>query len=332
MLPPPAADPPPVLAPLLAAPPLTPAHQPPHPLLWELPPEGSTPAPPPTGLSSTAMSTGVALSTAHVLNAARDTGGVQRHTRRCVPYLLLWSLTALVVTPCVADAVRGVALYALRPIAITLAFASIDPSWGRELRGREPRDSRAPCYCAESPFFLFLGRKQCANGVSKPVWLAGTDLIADSSPRRSIRRRSYGTASFFSDRPGTSYGLLWISMYILFVYCHRLARLCGALLGTFPCPHPQCPATSRCGGVSVCFLCGSLCGLLLAALCGPLCGGPLLCGPLCGSSRRLLLAAFYSAFLRHSFSVICLSFAASAVVLSHRKQQRCTVAVVVFGG
>jgi len=278
------------------------------------------------------MSAGVALSTAHALNAAHDTGGVQLHTRRCMSYLLLWSLIALVVTPCVADAVRGVALYALRPIAITLAFASIDPSWGRELRGREPRDSRAPCYCAESPFFLFLGRKQCANGVSKPVWLAGTDLIADSSPRRSIRRRSYGTASFFSDRPGTSYGLLWISMYILFVYCHRLARLCGALLGTFPCPHPQCPATSRCGGVSVCFLCGSLCGLLLAALCGPLCGGPLLCGPLCGSSRRLLLAAFYSAFLRHSFSVICLSFAASAVVLSHRKQQRCTVAVVVFGG
>jgi len=59
-------------------------------------------------------------------------------------------------------------------------------------------------------------------------------------------------------------------MYILFVYCHRLARLCGAPLGTFPGPHTQCPATSRCGGVSVCFLCGSLCGLLLAALCGPL--------------------------------------------------------------
>ena len=56
---------------------------------------------------------------------------------------------------------------------------------------------------------------------------------------------------------------------------------------------------------------------LLAALRGPLCGGPLLCGPLCGSPRRLLLAAFRSAFLRHSFSVICLSFAASAAVLSH---------------
>jgi len=69
--------------------------------------------------------------------------------------------------------------------------------------------------------------------------------------------------------------------------------------------------------VSVCFLCGSLCGLLVAALCGPPCGGPLLCGPLCGSSRRLLLTAFCSAFLRHSFSVICLSFAASAAVLSH---------------
>ena len=69
------------------------------------------------------------------------------------------------------------------------------------------------------------------------------------------------------------------------------------------------------------FLCGSLCGLLLAALCGPLCGGPLLCGPLCGSSRRLLLAAFCSAFLRHSFSVICLSFATSAAVLSHSKGQ-----------
>jgi len=266
------------------------------------------------------MSAGVALSTAHALNAARDTGGVQRHTRRCVPYLLLWSLTALVVTPCVPDAVRDVALYALRPIAITLAFASIDPSWGRELRGRELRESRAPCYCAESPFSL--GRKQCANGVSKPVWLAGTDLVADSSPRRLIRRRSYGTAPFFSDRPGTSYGLLWISMYILFVYCHRLARLCGAPLGTFPGPHTQCPATSRCGGVSVCFLCGSLCGLLLAALCGPLCGGPLLCG----SSRRLLLAVFCSAFLRHSFSVICLSFAASAAVLSHTNRSKFSTA------
>jgi len=46
-------------------------------------------------------------------------------------------------------------------------------------------------------------------------------------------------------------------------------------------------------------------------------GGPLLCGPLCGSSRRLLLTAFCSAFLRHSFTVICLSFSASAAVLSH---------------
>jgi len=63
----------------------------------------------------------------------------------------------------------------------------------------------------------------------------------------------------------------------------------------------------------------------LAALCGPLCGGPLLCGPLCRSPRRLLLAAFCSAFLRHSFPVICLSFAASAAVLSHTyhiRQQR----------
>jgi len=76
--------------------------------------------------------------------------------------------------------------------------------------------------------------------------------------------------------------------------------------------------TCRWSELSVCFLCGSLCGLLLAALCGPLCGGPLLCGPLCGSSRRLLLAAFCSASLRHSFSVICLSFAASAAVLSHK--------------
>jgi len=73
------------------------------------------------------MSAGVALSTAHALNAARNTGGgVQRHTRRCVPYLLLWSLTALVVTPCMPDAVRGVALYALRPIAIMLAFVRLD--------------------------------------------------------------------------------------------------------------------------------------------------------------------------------------------------------------
>ena len=70
------------------------------------------------------------------------------------------------------------------------------------------------------------------------------------------------------------------------------------------------------------FLCGSLCRLLLAALCGPLCGGPFfLCGPLCGSPRRLLLAACCSAFLRHSFSVICLSFAASAAVLSHKAHQ-----------
>ena len=51
--------------------------------------------------------------------------------------------------------------------------------------------------------------------------------------------------------------------------------------------------------LSVCFLCGSLCGLLLAALCGPLCGGPLLCGPFVW----VALAAFRSSFcLRHSFS------------------------------
>jgi len=64
---------------------------------------------------------------------------------------------------------------------------------------------------------VLFSREQYANGVSKPVWLAGTDLVANSSPRRSIRRRSYGTAPFFSDRPGTSYGSLWISMYILFI-------------------------------------------------------------------------------------------------------------------
>ena len=122
------------------------------------------------------MSAGVALSTAHALNAARDTGGVQRHTRRCVPYLLLWSLTALVVMPCVPDAVRGVALYALRPIAITLAFASIDPSWGRELRGRELRESRAPCYCAESPFSL--GRKRCAVKDIKPFFISVTNVLS----------------------------------------------------------------------------------------------------------------------------------------------------------
>jgi len=50
--------------------------------------------------------------------------------------------------------------------------------------------------------------------------------------------------------------------------------------------------------LSVCFLCGS-------------------CGPLCGSLRGLPWSAFRSAFLRHSFSAICLSFAASAAVLSH---------------
>ena len=27
--------------------------------------------------------------------------------------------------------------------------------------------------------FLLFGREQCANSVSKPVWLAGTDLVAD---------------------------------------------------------------------------------------------------------------------------------------------------------
>jgi len=27
--------------------------------------------------------------------------------------------------------------------------------------------------------FLLFGREQCANGVSKPVWLASTDLVAD---------------------------------------------------------------------------------------------------------------------------------------------------------
>ena len=50
--------------------------------------------------------------------------------------------------------------------------------------------------------------------------------------------------------------------------------------------------------VSVCFLCGS-------------------CGPLCGLLRGLLWSAFCSVFLQHLFSVICLSFAASATALSH---------------
>ena len=57
--------------------------------------------------------------------------------------------------------------------------------------------------------------------------------------------------------------------------------------------------------LSVCFLCGSLCGLLLAALCGPLCGGPLLCGPLCGSSRRLLLAVSRFLFRFPATFILC---------------------------
>jgi len=79
------------------------------------------------------------------------------------------------------------------------------------------------------------------------------------------------------------------------LFCIATAKPDFAVLFSGP-PHTQCPATSRCGGVSVCFLCGSLCGLLLAALCGPLCCGPLL-------DRRHPLAAFRSSFsLRHSFS------------------------------
>ena len=51
----------------------------------------------------------------------------------------------------------------------------------------------------------------------------------------------------------------------------------------------QCPATSRCGGVSVCLLCGSrpLCGSLPLCVGRPLCGRPL-CGLVpCGSPPLL---------------------------------------------
>jgi len=108
------------------------------------------------------------------------------------------------------------------------------------------------------------------------------------------RLRSYATAPFFSDRPGTSYGLLRLSMYILF--CIATAKPDFAVPFSGP-PHTQCPATSRCGGVSVCFLCGSLCGLCVVPLLDP--RPPLAALPAVG---RLVSRRPPSFCLRHSFS------------------------------
>ena len=97
-------------------------------------------------------------------------------------------------------------------------------------------------------------------------------------------------------------------VYIFFIlYCHRQARLCGALLGTSP--HTVSSDFSLWGrGVSVCFLCGSLCGLLLAALCGPVLWSAF--GPPSSVGRFpfIILSATF---------ILCMSSTASAVVLSH---------------
>jgi len=53
------------------------------------------------------------------------------------------------------------------------------------------------------------------------------------------------------------------------------------------CPHTQCPATSCCGGVSVCVLCGSPVWPSPPVAVGPLWGPPLCVGPLCGSPVRV---------------------------------------------
>jgi len=70
--------------------------------------------------------------------------------------------------------------------------------------------------------------------------------------------------------------------------------------------------------VSVCFLSGSLCGLLLAALCGPLCGGPLLCGPVVWVAPPPSKGRFPFFILSATF-ILCMSSTASAAVLSHTR-------------
>ena len=69
--------------------------------------------------------------------------------------------------------------------------------------------------------------------------------------------------------------------------------------------------------MSVCFLCGSLCGLLLAALCGPLCGGPLLCGPFVWVAPPPSVGRLPFFILSATF-ILCMSSTASAAVLSHK--------------
>jgi len=104
-------------------------------------------------------------------------------------------------------------------------------------------------------------------------------------------------------------------VYIFFIlYCHRQARLCGALLGTSP--HTVSSDFSLWGrGVSVCFLCGSLCGLLLAALCGPVLWSAF--GPPSSVGRFpfIILSATF---------ILCMSSTASAAVLLHTMYMVCT--------
>ena len=68
--------------------------------------------------------------------------------------------------------------------------------------------------------------------------------------------------------------------------------------------------------MSVCFLFGSLCGLLLAALWSPLCGGPLLCGPFVWVAPTPSVGRFPFFILSATF-ILCMSSTASAAVLSH---------------
>jgi len=126
------------------------------------------------------------------------------------------------------------------------------------------------------------------------------------------RLRSYATAPFFSDHPGTSYGLLRLSMYILF--CIATAKPDFAVLFSGP-PHTQCPATSRCGDVSVCFLCGSLCGLVRPSVLWSAFGPAPAVGRL--ASRWTPCQPLAAFFLSATF-ILCMSSTASAAVLSHR--------------
>jgi len=96
--------------------------------------------------------------------------------------------------------------------------------------------------------------------------------VVPPAPRQSPR--SYAPLARASGASYDSYSSIVLSLSCVCLSAPHPSRFrCGFVCDT------QCPATSRCGGVSVCLLCGSrpLCGSL------PLCVGRPLCGrPLCG--------------------------------------------------